>query len=110
MKLIAIFGLALAITESAPASSAGADSVFWPEDSGYVNVKTLGAAGDGKTDDTAAIQRAYAGKNRAIYFPPGTYLVSDTITATPKNETLFCSQDKQTDLHSLNTSDEYHCY
>jgi len=30
------------------------------------------------------MQRAYAGKNRAVYFPPGTYLVSDTITATPK--------------------------
>jgi polygalacturonase len=47
-------------------------------------VKELGAVGDGKTDDTAAIKQAYAGKNHAIYFPPGTYLVSDTITATPK--------------------------
>ena len=62
----------------------GTDSVFWPEDSGYVNVKTFGAAGDGKTDDTTAIKKAYAEKNHAIYFPPGTYLVSDTITATPK--------------------------
>jgi len=71
-------------SQPAPAPPKGADSVFWPEDSGYVNVKTLGAVGDGKTDDTLAIQRAYAGKNRAVYFPPGTYLVSDTITATPK--------------------------
>ncbi len=60
------------------------DSIFWPEDSGYVNVKALGAAGDGRTDDTAAIKKAYAEKNHAIYFPQGTYLVSDTITATPK--------------------------
>lgn len=54
------------------------------------SVKTFGAVGDGVTDDTKAIQRAladarqdasadYYGRPKALYFPPGTYLVSDTL-------------------------------
>jgi hypothetical protein len=66
-------------------------------DSGYVvfrNVKNYGAVGDGKTDDTAAINKAMTdgkrcGKNcgasttkpAIVYFPAGTYLVSSTIPA-----------------------------
>ncbi|MHB1309861.1 MAG: glycosyl hydrolase family 28-related protein [Limisphaerales bacterium] len=41
------------------------------------------ATGDGVTDDTDALQRVLnenVGRNRAIYFPPGTYLVSRTLT------------------------------
>jgi hypothetical protein len=43
-----------------------------------------GAAGDGVTDDTAAIQAAIdditAANNAAtLYFPPGVYLISDTL-------------------------------
>ncbi|WP_216842977.1 glycoside hydrolase family 55 protein, partial [Granulicella sp. S190] len=54
------------------------------------SVKTYGAVGDGVTDDTAAIQSAlsdgrsnvsedYNGVPKALYFPPGTYLVSNTL-------------------------------
>jgi hypothetical protein len=56
------------------------------------NVKDFGAKGDGKTDDTAAINRAISDGQRCgpecgastkvpavIYFPPGTYLVSSPI-------------------------------
>jgi hypothetical protein len=53
-------------------TSLAAAPVAFPRHSGFANLKALGATGDGKTDDTVAIQRAYAGKNRAIYFPPGT--------------------------------------
>ncbi|MEI6234964.1 MAG: glycosyl hydrolase family 28-related protein [Planctomycetota bacterium] len=63
--------------QSAPAA------IYWPADSGYTNVKDLGAKGDGVADDTPAIKAAYA-KKGGIYFPPGTYLVSDTLMATPK--------------------------
>jgi len=48
-----------------------------------VNVKTVyGAAGDGRTDDTMAIQAAisaglgFGNPNKVIYFPAGTYLVT----------------------------------
>jgi len=51
---------------------------------GYFDVTKppYGAKGDGITDDTAAIQRAVTEARDArvvAYFPPGTYLVSDTI-------------------------------
>lgn len=55
----------------------------------FRNVKDYGAAGDGTTDDTDAINAAMADGNRCfwncdsqtstpalVYFPPGTYLVS----------------------------------
>ena len=45
----------------------------WPDDSGYVNVKSLGAKGDGVADDTDALQKAF--RSEAVYLPPGTYLV-----------------------------------
>lgn len=64
--------------------------------SGYTvfrNVKDFGAKGDGKTDDTAAINRAISDGGRCgpgtcgsstttpaiVYFPPGTYVVSAPI-------------------------------
>lgn len=58
----------------------------FPNDAGWINIKRdYGAKGDGKTDDTKAIQQAlaapYSDYNRPklIYFPKGTYLVSDTL-------------------------------
>ncbi len=55
-----------------------------PAQSGVANVRDYGAAGDGKTDDTAAIQKAITDNRnrggRVVYFPAGTYLVSDKLT------------------------------
>ncbi|CAE6442407.1 unnamed protein product [Rhizoctonia solani] len=60
----------------------------------YRNVKDYGAKGDGKTDDTEAIQRAIADGGRCgqgceattrtpalVYFPSGKYLISKPIAA-----------------------------
>jgi hypothetical protein len=55
---------------------------------GVKNVKGYGAVGDGSTDDTAAIQAAvdyatspYSSTYRGvIYFPPGTYRVTSSVT------------------------------
>ena len=49
--------------------------------SGFYNVQTGGAKGDGNADDTAAINAvlaAQAGRS-IVYFPAGTYIVTDTI-------------------------------
>lgn len=47
------------------------------------NVKDFGAMGDGVTDDTAAIQNAiYSSGSESVYFPSGTYIVSDVIQLT----------------------------
>eukprot|EP00039_Didymoeca_costata_P003130 m.65341 g.65341 ORF g.65341 m.65341 type:complete len:564 (+) comp11727_c0_seq2:75-1766(+) len=47
-----------------------------------LNVRDFGAIGDGKTDDSAAIQRAVdasQGQGRALMVPAGTYLVNKSI-------------------------------
>ncbi len=48
----------------------------------WVSLHTLGAKGDGVTDDTAAIQRAI-NEHATIYIPSGHYIVSDTLTLKP---------------------------
>ncbi|KAF2642104.1 beta-1,3-glucanase [Massarina eburnea CBS 473.64] len=92
---------------SAPATAAAASSywlanikhqgaaAFNADPTGYKvfrNVKDYGATGDGATDDTAAINKAISEGNRCgekcdstttspalVYFPPGTYMVSEPI-------------------------------
>ena len=58
----------------------------------YAVVTDFGATGDGVTDDTAAINRAlfqlYCRQTntqvrRSLFFPAGTYLISDTIKVPP---------------------------
>ncbi len=44
-----------------------------------VSVKDFGATGNGLNDDTLAIQKALAAHD-SVYVPPGSYLVSGTIT------------------------------
>jgi hypothetical protein len=71
------------IVLAAAGGAAWAENIVFPKDAGIVNVKeTYGAKGDGVTDDTAAIQKAVdeqRGRNQTLYFPNGTYLVSDSV-------------------------------
>ena len=54
-----------------------------PDPPGAMKSLTLfGAAGDGVTDDTQALQKA-AASGEAIFLPQGLYRVSDTITLAP---------------------------
>ncbi|HIJ65498.1 MAG TPA: hypothetical protein HPP77_06045 [Candidatus Hydrogenedentes bacterium] len=49
---------------------------------GFFSVKDYGAAADGKTDDSAAIQRAIdaaAAKGGNVYLPPGEYCVAGSL-------------------------------
>lgn len=63
------------------------DEPTLPADYGHADVRLhYGAVGDGRHDDTAAIRRAFAenqnrvpNEYRTVYFPAGTYLISDTI-------------------------------
>ena len=48
----------------------------------WVNVRELGAKGDGITDDTEVLQKAIAA-HRAIYLPSGFYIVRDTLMLRP---------------------------
>ncbi|WP_191560136.1 glycosyl hydrolase family 28-related protein [Metabacillus idriensis] len=74
LKKTAIMVAMLLLTFLGLSNSIGADNQI-------LNVKDFGAAGDGVTDDTSAIKKAlYKGKNKKIFFPEGTYSVSDTLT------------------------------
>ncbi len=53
-----------------------------PDGATWVNVRTLGAKGDGWTDDTAALKKAIA-QHRTLYLPMGWYCVSDTLKLRP---------------------------
>lgn len=68
--------------------------INFPNDADIRNVKNYGAKGDGVTDDTAALRAAFADNDRVdgsgtqpigkmaprtVYFPPGVYLVSDSL-------------------------------
>jgi hypothetical protein len=48
----------------------------------WVNLRDLGAKGDGITDDTEALQKAVA-THRTIYLPCGFYIVRDTLKPRP---------------------------
>jgi hypothetical protein len=51
-----------------------------PENREFIDVRKLGAAGDGKTDDTKILQRAFdaaAETSGAVFLPPGVYLTHE---------------------------------
>src|SRR5689334_7709766 len=87
-----ILGVALC---GALAGRVSAENVVFPADSGVVDLTKApyGAKGDGRTDCTAALQRAlneHTGRGTVLYLPNGTYLVSASLKLplhNPKGET-----------------------
>jgi len=80
-----------------------------------VNVRDFGAVGDGITDDTAAIQRAideiiFGGfalsqpkLRRVIHFPPGVYLITDSIKL-PSYTYIVGSGEERTTIQQTSSS------
>ena len=68
----------------------------------YVSVKDFGAAGDGVTDDAAAIQAAIqhieANKGGTVYFPNGSYIVSQQLVISEPDVCLIGSGNAYTDF------------
>lgn len=76
------------------------------------NVKAYGAVGDGVADDTAAIQAAVndaaaagSGTGATVFFPPGTYLVTSTITVAGHWVYLQGAGPKATKIKFVPTAD-----
>ena len=95
-RLLAIGAcLAATVAQGADRLTVGADfrsisEIRFPRTKAVVDVTSppYNAKGDGRTDDTAAIQRAVfdmMGQHRVLYFPSGTYLISKTIQFSKKN-------------------------
>src|SRR5215469_3206484 len=63
----------------------------------WSNVKTnYGAAGDGVTDDTGAIQNALnavGSNNPTLFFPAGTYRITQTLTLAGQQHVNILGQD-----------------
>ena len=78
-----------------PAPRAGAATCSTtPTNTTVKNVKLdYCAAGDGVTDDTAAIQNA-VNSGQSLYFPPGTYLISNTITLPNVQDIVYSGSGK----------------
>ena len=82
-----------------------AGSVPWPDGKRF-SVRDHGAAGDGVTDDTAAIQAAMTAAANAgggvVEFPAGTYLMSSAAALTGANDVHLVGP-AATILHSTRT-------
>ncbi len=76
-----------------------------------VNVKDYGAAGDGATDDTTAIQAAIdeattrgSGNGTVVFFPAGTYMASQLVVK--RNALLSCSSFRSVILKQISGSNK----
>jgi parallel beta-helix repeat protein len=69
-----------------------------PVPPGVLNVRSFGAAGDDQTDDTAAIQKALnlavsLPSPHTVFFPPGTYRITDSLKIRGSGITLLGAGD-----------------
>src|ERR1019366_3991160 len=64
-----------------------------PPIASWVNLRTLGAKGDGVSDETALIQKAIA-EHRVLYVPSGRYVVSDTLRLRPDSVLIGLHPDQ----------------
>lgn len=96
-----------------PVAGLHAENIAFAPNAGVIDITNppYNAAGDGKTDDTAAIQKAlndHANGNRIIYLPEGTYLVSGTLKWGPgkhggmaQKRTILQGQNRDTTVIRL---------
>ncbi|MBD3343502.1 MAG: hypothetical protein GF401_00395 [Chitinivibrionales bacterium] len=81
--------------------------VLPPEQTTVRNIKTdYGAVGDGQTDDTQAFKDWLAAKERRLYIPEGTYLISEPLRWTDgmKKVAIFGEQRSTTIIKLADSS------
>lgn len=75
----------MAITLGTAALMPGAKAAFEVD---IIDIKRLGARGDGVTLDTAVLQRAWA-TGQHVYLPPGNYLTASPLVAAAPGQRFF---------------------
>ena len=91
MMLLAAGACGLVTPTPTGAAEPRIPALQWEPRSDWINVKDLGAKGDGVADDTAAIQQAFDRvkdstdwmaclHNRVVYLPAGKYRITATLT------------------------------
>ena len=55
----------------------------------FIDVKKAGAVGDGAADDTEVFKTVFAGGNKTIFIPKGTYKITDEVEMF-SNTTVIC--------------------
>jgi hypothetical protein len=73
------------------------------EDADAVNIKSFGALGDGKTDDSEAFKKAIKASKK-IYFPKGNYKITETIQLEPGTQ-IFGTRNSSISAVSIITHD-----
>ncbi len=112
--MVIVLGLLLAASLQTQASARSIEDLHGyeprflpPVGTELKNIKTdFGAVGDGKTDDTAAFQKAIGGDApRSIYIPAGTYLISQQlrygVNAAKKKRTLLIGESQSKTILKL---------
>ncbi len=92
MRIIRLLSFALSVLAAActkhPSESGTTEipQLSWTVGSDWLNVKTAGVIGDGKTDDTEALQKVLTNlqEGEALYFPPGTYRITHELIINKK--------------------------
>lgn len=88
-----------------PTTDRNIPELTWSERSDWINVKTdisPKAHGDGKHDDTAAIQAAldrigpHPGDLKVVYLPAGEYRITKTLQLRKRNGGMFIGDGRQT--------------
>ena len=73
----------------------------WEPRSDWLNVRQFGAKGDGRADDTQAIQAAFdqVTSGTTVYLPKGTYRITQSLTLTgPATGVLIVGHGRDTKL------------
>lgn len=107
LPAIALAVFQLAAAHRAPASTAPLlPALNWQQRSDWINVKTgvqPAAVGDGVHDDTTAIQAAlnrlddnYVSRVKTVYFPPGTYRITKTLSLTKVQGAMLVGNGRTT--------------
>lgn len=92
------------------ASVRSADGAWWELAEPVVNVRMFGAAGDGSSDDTAAIQSALdylrQSRTKLLEFPAGTYALSDALIIRDAMGQAFVGTGGRGGVTLLQTADD----